>query len=221
MRVLQIAHGIPPGANGGVENYTDVLSRRLAAKGHDVTVAVPHFGGVPDAPLPYRVLQMPIRWTFGGEPRPRARAAAWQCLQNAVATADPDIIHFQHLLPFGWQSINSLAALDRPFVLSVPDYWYLCPQVSWLCRGSMHACVKGCLSRRFTRPFGLIKGWARIINRRRLVPALNRCPGPLVAISHRVAEIHQSAGVTPSQLIVHHWSSPPPSSRLAATSADQ
>ncbi len=222
MKILQIAHGLYPYANGGVEIYTEALSRELIRRGHEVLVAAPVPGRLREALAP-SVPLFPLPGArraaaLGDVPR-RNRRRALSSLRDAIDRFRPDVLHVQHLYGVGWDALAALVRLGVPFVVSLHDYWYLCGGIQRLCGGLLPHCVTRCAGIPATKPLRFLTGYWRARRRRaRCLDLLNGVPAPLVSVSHRAAAIYMRAGVRPGRIVVH----PPgidPSGRSDRTSA--
>lgn len=208
VKILQIAHGVYPYVNGGVEIYTYLLSRELIRRGHQVAVASPAsaanrgnalMSGVPLYPMPDSERNL-----FEAGPSQKDKRLAWSSLQKTIHEFQPDVIHIQHLLHMGWQALAKIERLGIPFVMSLHDYWFLCPRIQWLCQGSAPVCARQCLGIRPFQGFRLLGAccwvWRR---RRRCVDLLNRIRTPLLAPSRRSRDIFKQSGVTPDRITIH------------------
>lgn len=83
---------------GGIEKYTYELGRRLAARGHDVTVySTRHYGPVPPVLEGMRIIGVPSLPIASAE---KLSASAFAAARNLI---DPkaDIVHFNHVSA-GW-----------------------------------------------------------------------------------------------------------------------
>lgn len=208
MRILQIAHGLYPYRKAGVEIYTHALSRELIKRGNDVLAAVPISreseelvsAGIPVHPLP----SAPYK-TGADIPR-YYRKLVWSSLYKSIDQFKPQIIHVQHLSHAGWEVLSQLQTLGIPFVVSLPDYWYLCRGIHRMCQGSALACAKICSNSYPQQPFRFFyEGYQAYRRRNRCVALLNRIAAPLVSISQRTADIHKQAGIMPGRIVVQPW----------------
>ena len=101
MRIVQVGTGsvpVQPGVTGGAEKYIHYLSAALQRLGHQVTVIDMPAG--PDAPSPYRRLEVPLRWRHASNMLAHAvrgllfgRAAARQ-LERLIRAGDVDVVNF-------------------------------------------------------------------------------------------------------------------------------
>lgn len=133
MRLLQIVHQFPPVKTGGTELYTQMLAQSLAHRGHQTTVlsranrtAVrlerQEIEGV-------QILTLGARHT---STVPRFAASYWEPAAGAVvkqvlAEVRPDLVHVQHLMGFPLSAITAIRRAGVPFIVTLHDYWWLCP----------------------------------------------------------------------------------------------
>lgn len=141
MRILLLAHGLPPDSVGGVEQHVDGLSKALAASGHDVEIfARAALPGTPQG-----------QWlqTSGGNPAVTRVAYRWENVSSleAIYTSPPmaaalrtflearrrdglhfDVAHVHHLTGMSTDSLAVLAAAGVPTVMTLHDYWTFCPR---------------------------------------------------------------------------------------------
>lgn len=138
MRIAYVVHKLPPQSVGGVEVYTWSLARQLSALGHAVHVFYP-LRGAQDEPTRieregvhlWRVLLPPQR---GGSAAAATPRRFWHSVRHAgiersfaafLRAVDPEVVHLQHVQDV---SVRLIAlARGRPRILSLHDYWYLCP----------------------------------------------------------------------------------------------
>jgi glycosyltransferase involved in cell wall biosynthesis len=135
VRIL-IASDFYPPFIGGAERQTQLLSRELARRGHDVIVATVWSPGQERESVDGQVrvfrlkgLTTIVPW-FSIDPGRRYHppfpdpAIAWG-LRRLVARFQPDTIH----VSFGWIAYSCAAALlglDLPLIVSTRDYGYSC-----------------------------------------------------------------------------------------------
>jgi len=176
MRILQTVHQYPPRNVGGTEMYTQNLSRALQARGHDVTVF--HRG----KPLPEPAVET-SRDAYGvqvqtyrekmpaGSARLLLRSFRNRPLESAfdelIAREEPNVVHFQHLKDLSVALPCLAHSRDIVTVLSLHDYWYMCPNaqlIQWAngrtCRGPKLwlNCGYLCAARRAGWPMVLFPG---------------------------------------------------------------
>lgn len=141
MRILQITHGFPPESVGGVEQHVDGLSTALAAAGHDVHV----YARTSAAHLPQgafrrerdgnpTVTRVAFRWEgvdslaamYRCEPMASALRAFLQSERDARRSFD--VAHVHHLTGMSTDSLAALRDAGIPSVLTLHDYWLMCPR---------------------------------------------------------------------------------------------
>lgn len=142
-RVAYVIHRFPPDHIGGTETYTVGLARRARAAGHVVQVFTHResattrredFGSVSREYDGIAVRE--LRSSLGAaENVARAEydnryASAW--LDDALRSWAPDLVHITHPMQFGIGSIRAAKALGVPVVVTLTDYWFLCPRFTLL-----------------------------------------------------------------------------------------
>ena len=141
MHILQLAHGIPPESVGGVEQHVDGLSRALALCGHQVhiyarTTAHGHAQGdlLPTLAGNPAITRAVFRWEGV-----RDLASMYDCIPMAAtlgrfldAQRDLgirfDVAHVHHLTGMSTDSLAVLQRAEVPTVLTLHDYWSMCPR---------------------------------------------------------------------------------------------
>ncbi len=133
LRILMATDSFPPHAGGsGWSTYT--LARALAEDGHDVAVVhvIPGasaaderdtYNGVPVRRWRRRVPNVPVvRNVLKNE-------ILWRSLTGALAEEArvwrADVLHGQHVMT-GTPVVRAAAALSRPSIVTVRDYWPVC-----------------------------------------------------------------------------------------------
>lgn len=144
MRILLLCHGLPPESVGGVEQHVDGLATALAAAGHDVHVFART--SAPDrAQGEFFAAAAPRR----GAPRVTHAVYRWEGIRalDGVYTCEPmaatlraflaaegaagrsfDVAHVHHLTGMSTDAIAALRDRGIPVVLTLHDYWFLCPR---------------------------------------------------------------------------------------------
>lgn len=152
MKILQVSNGFPPTARAGVEQYTYRLAQSLQGRGHEVAVICreedprrPDYGVIQDRAgdvTVYRVVNSLLDVVaFDDYYR---NATIEQVFLKLVDREQPDIVHFQHTIGLSVTLLGITARLGMPLVLSLHDYWYICPTVQLLntqmqiCPGAHH-----------------------------------------------------------------------------------
>ncbi len=205
MRILQLAHKTYPYSQGGVEIYTYALSRELIRRGHQVAIAasIKQTGISTDVPL------YPLATRAKGYLRSPSRADQkknWQSFKKIIDEFTPDIIHVQHLLEMGWETLERLQDLNIPFVLSLHDFFYLCPGINWMCRGNVFECAKNCLKPYRGKGYFLRlcrACWETLCYRSRYINLFNKMKAPILANSKTTASIYEQNGLMKGKVTVH------------------
>lgn len=149
MRVLLVSDAYPP-VIGGATRAAQLLGRRLAGRGHEVTVATAWQRGLPAVErdggleihrlrgLVSRVSRLssdPYRYTPPPFPDPEL---VWR-LHRLARRVRPDIVH-----SYGWLTYSALAGLGRrqvPVLLAAREYAYVCPVRTMVRQGKRRGSV--------------------------------------------------------------------------------
>lgn len=141
MRILLIAHGLPPDSVGGVEQHVDGLAHALVHAGHDVEIFARE--GTPGAPQGTfrtvaagnpRITRVAYRWEQVGDltamytSPPMADALRRFLGERAAAGGQFDVAHVHHLTGMSTDSLDELADAGVPTVMTLHDYWLFCPR---------------------------------------------------------------------------------------------
>lgn len=181
MRIAYVVHQYLPDHVGGTELYTHGLARRAVDAGHEVTV------------LTYRETASNREADFVTTTRSHEGVAVRELTHNLgvasnIALAEyenpattawlrdqltelaPDVVHVTHAMKFGIGAIDAAKALGLPVVVTLTDFWFLCPRhtlLTWdgrVCTGPTSwrecaACTRDLHGVRGTRAeVGAIKG---------------------------------------------------------------
>lgn len=170
MRILMVTMQLGPGYSQGTERYVDTLTAHLRDRGHTVTqLAGDPLGHFPPATL--------------GQPRPGREGlyayptCGWMSLlgQDPQRLADwlkdhrPDLVHLNTPAHIGAGVIDACRQLGMPCVVTVHDYWWVCPKGTLLTdRGTVCdatppwraclACMAGSHERAWVRALALGPG---------------------------------------------------------------
>jgi len=164
MRILQVVHSFPPGDFGGTEMYTYSLSMELS-KTREVYVLYPAYGGsrydlnylkrnglnIYELNIPFseRIMRL---FNFKSS---YLDAKVEEKFRELLIKIKPDCIHFQHLIGLSASLIKIANEKGIPTVLTLHDYWFICPAIqllkcnSTICKTTraivfsslMHACM--------------------------------------------------------------------------------
>ena len=148
MRILQVVHGFLPERRGGTEIYTYNLSKELS-KNHEVHIFYPRRikRARGSSPAQYenalhavehvidigskrsrflsRIKLLGFKGTYGNGKVDRE----FEGLLDAI---NPDIVHFHHLLDLSASLINIVKLRGLPVVLTLHDFWFICPRINLL-----------------------------------------------------------------------------------------
>jgi len=156
MKILQVAHGYPPHALAGVEVYTrwfaltlagshtvQVFSTRQAPDQEDLSLVEEVHDGIPVTFL----INNFTRYDPILEVRHEEIARRFGAFLDRTG---PDLVHFQHLIKLSTTLLDACKARNIPTVLTLHDYWFLCPVITLLQRdlalcsapGDLEACTR-------------------------------------------------------------------------------
>jgi len=150
VRVLQVIHDYLPHHAAGSEIYTSHLCRALRAAGHDVAVftceenrALPQWSlterrhdGVPVFEAIYNRIYHDLSEQWD-DPK------MGPLLDGVLARFQPDLVHVQGLQFVGGVSaLAALAARRVPVVMTLHEYWWLCPRAGLMFDVAGRACER-------------------------------------------------------------------------------
>ena len=140
MRVTLVVHQFPPNYFTGTEQYVLAVGRELQRRGHDVDVFAldPAFG---EATGPWResreiVEGLPVRrinfWMNVGRDWRRMdyrHPLMAEVFGRHIAERNSDVVHCFHLRHLGADLIDRVEEQGRALIVSLMDFWFLCPRV--------------------------------------------------------------------------------------------
>jgi len=154
MRILQVSHYFLPKHKAGVETYTYNLSKELQKK-HDIWIYTredDHFDkDFHEAEDSYDGLKIKriyynIPLTFDTAYKNEAIDKHFFVFLDKIK---PDVVHFQHLERLSVNLIRIVKAKNIPVILTLHDYWFICPQIQLLRDDGKPCCppygVKKCI----------------------------------------------------------------------------
>lgn len=138
MKLLYVVHYYLPYHQAGTEIYTYTLASEMAKK-HDVTILTSEDGDVP--PGEFRMVReeyggLPVYRIFRSEPTDFRASYRDDALDGMfsefIDELKPDIVHFQHLFRLSAGFIDVLAQKGIVSILTLADYWFICPPITLL-----------------------------------------------------------------------------------------
>jgi glycosyltransferase involved in cell wall biosynthesis len=150
MKITLPVHHFLPRYGAGAETYALRLAQRLIARGHDVEVVCieaidrsrpdaldvvrDEYQGIPVWRLSFDILNAPQRrlWDYDC-----SLLGDW--FRDYFRRTRPDLAHFQAGYLLGVAPIQAAADVGVPSLLTLHDYWFICPQIT-LKRGDGSLC---------------------------------------------------------------------------------
>lgn len=135
-RILFVVHGFPPQDLAGTEVYTLTTATALKNHGHDV--AVFHRYAAPDAPEyrletgdyeGLRTYKLVNNFRYDGIGETFENRHVEDRFREVLAREQPDLVHFQHCLHTSVSLISLCEDRGIPTVVTLNDYWFICPTV--------------------------------------------------------------------------------------------
>ena len=140
MRITLVVHQFPPNYFTGTEQYVLNVGKELQRRGHDVDVfsLEPAFG---EATGPWResveeVQGLPVRrinfWMRLGRDWRRMEyrhPLMAEVFGRHIAERSTDVVHSFHLRHLGADLVDRVVEQQRGLVVSLMDFWFLCPRV--------------------------------------------------------------------------------------------
>jgi len=140
LKILLVAHGLPPESVGGVEQHVEGLARALVRKGHDVTVyaRTPRDGEqgliLEEAAWGCRVFRVVYRHegltSLADLYRDKVLDHAFaRFLGDRLQEGQRfDVAHVHHLSGVSVAVVDQLQTARIPVALTLHDYWLMCPR---------------------------------------------------------------------------------------------
>lgn len=140
LRLLYVVHGFPPETWAGTEIYTLNLAKGMAALGHEVTILTrspgqpgkenfslhrDDFEGLKVWRMVHHLAHRNLRDSFVDE---RAEAV----FRRVLAAAQPDVVHFQHLIHGSVGNVAIAQASGAATIVTCHDFWGLCARVQMI-----------------------------------------------------------------------------------------
>jgi glycosyltransferase involved in cell wall biosynthesis len=143
MRILLISNGYPPNRWAGTETYTAGIAEGLKAHGHQVQVLCTgewqtgskYFNGYSDETyheIPVRRLN--LNWTKASDPFGYLynNPIIADYLEKYLDLIQPDIVHVTSCETVSASVLKVAKTAKLPTVLSLTDFWFLCPRINLL-----------------------------------------------------------------------------------------
>jgi glycosyltransferase involved in cell wall biosynthesis len=145
MRILQVVHGSPERYKGGVQIYVYNLSKELT-KNYDVHIFSPVVGkkyflrNFKKNGLKIHEIEIPLNNPFEKIKQLKFESSYKnkkidQIFEKLLERIKPDIIHFHHLVDLSVSLIEIAKSKNIPIVLTLHDYWFICPTFNLLKNG--------------------------------------------------------------------------------------
>ena len=172
MKVLQVANGFPPTARAGVEQYTYYLAHSLHELGHEVRLFCreaaprqPEYSVLDGEVEGIQVRRVVNNLMDAAQPEDYYRNPRIDTLfREALSDFRPDIIHFQHVIGLSATLLGAAAELGIPHLLTLHDYWFICPTVHLL-DGELRLCEGAHRGADCARCLGPLDGVTRRLHR--------------------------------------------------------
>jgi glycosyltransferase involved in cell wall biosynthesis len=143
VRILLVTHFFPPHHNAGTENYTLGLARSLQSRGNDVQVLCAedwasgdsYWNGVTeDEYHGVPVKRIHLNWAKAEDPNRvlyySEHAKKW--MSQLLDKESFDLVHVISAYSLGVGIMEAVTSAQIPLVLTLMDFWFLCPSVQLL-----------------------------------------------------------------------------------------
>ncbi len=143
MRILLISHFFPPKHNAGTENYTLGIAKALQKRGHSVQVLCAedwgtgdsYWNGVTeDSYQGVPVKRIHLNWVMAADPNlvlyDSKPMEIW--MSQFLKVEMFDVVHITSTYSLGIGVMRSVKAAEIPLVLTLMDFWFLCPSTQLL-----------------------------------------------------------------------------------------
>ena len=150
MRILLLTHFFPPNHTEGTENYTLGLAQAFIAKGHNAHVLCAedwqngkaYWNGVTqDLYKGVKVHRVHLNWTKANNPNQILYTSPMveKWFDQFLTKMQPDVVHVTSTYSLGVGVLRSVQRAGIPLVLTLMDFWFLCPRTVLL-RGDGQLC---------------------------------------------------------------------------------
>ncbi len=151
MNVLMVNWGWPPRQSGGPIGYAADLCRQLAQMGHQVSMF--YAGDSTFKRRPFlnirkedkvtlgSLVNSPNRYSNSGYPLRECRDPQIEGLYlDFLKKTDPDLVHIHSLIGLCGSIIKLTKKMNIPIVVSLHNYWFVCPRGDFLIPPSYNLC---------------------------------------------------------------------------------
>ncbi len=217
MKILHVVQGLYPDSFRGTEVYTYELSKELTKKHNVFIFTVSSKKASPDFLIEDEKRDnLQIRWLH----RPLDFVLPYKLfrryLEQYIEEIEPEVIHFQHLYACGYSIPKIIRKRKIPYLISIQDYYYLCPRIRLINKHREICDEPGLSSLRSLRCGGCVSGQKcslihfmyRTIKfywwLYRFRKLLNNAP-LILAISEYVRAKYREFGFDSRKIIVNKW----------------
>jgi GT2 family glycosyltransferase/glycosyltransferase involved in cell wall biosynthesis len=160
VRILLVAHGLPPAANGGTEVYVRDLAQSLAASGDDQVMVLTREANPRKPELSVRTFAdglvriTAVNNTFQScvsFEESYANPAIERIAGDLLNAFDPEVVHIQHLTCLSTGIPRQAVSRRIPVAMTLNDYWLICHRGQLVnrdgrrCAGPFDGGCDGCL----------------------------------------------------------------------------
>jgi glycosyltransferase involved in cell wall biosynthesis len=143
MKILFITNGFPPQRWAGTETYTAGIAKGLQEKGHEIQILCagkwddgPNFwnGYQDDLYNDLPVRRINLNWKKSPDPFRYLyqNPVIAQYLTEYLDELRPDVVHVSSCETLSASILSVVKTHRIPLVLSITDFWFLCPQINLL-----------------------------------------------------------------------------------------
>jgi len=143
LKILYLTNGFPPNHTAGTETYTAGIAAEFVRLGHEVRVVCggewqagpgPFNGVVTELYRGIVVTRLNLNWTRGSDPNRSLyeNPATEEFVQTVLADFKPDVVHLTSCYTLSVSIIRAVKAIGCPLVVTLTDFWFICPRVSLL-----------------------------------------------------------------------------------------
>ena len=146
MKILYVVHQFFPEFVGGTEQDTAAIAREMQLRGHEVAV----FHRAPGELALLAADRDGIR-TYRAQAGPMTPGALFvstfrngrlrRAFRKAFHDMEPDLVHFQHLRGLPASIASWTRQAGRPVVISLRDFWFVCPNAQLLTNTTQVICA--------------------------------------------------------------------------------